>query len=446
VPYVRNIPEYRLRLGHLPTPLYRLTPPPPSSPSSTVNSSILQKLAAQNTNLYIKRDDATGGIETGGNKIRKLEFLLADALRTNATGGVVTIGGEQSNHCRATAAACRMVGLRPHLILRTGRADKIDYSEEGMGTVGNLLFDRMVGGKIYTCTPGEYGRIGSDQLVARLCRVLREEEQQAGGESSSYYPIPVGGSNGLGTFGYLDASQEILEQWRQIPSENYDQSENSGKSLDHIVVACGSGGTAGGIAIGMALAHLNNQSTPPPTVHAVGVCDSPDYFYRHIAGIAREMGLVLPPGGDDDGDGDDANEDRLESFLRKHMVVHSGKGLGYARSTDEELSFISDFAVETGVVLDPVYSGKAMYHFFHKVLSSSDDGDNGESFRDKNILFVHTGGALGMFDKVGESCGGGGAENLLEERLRHIGPARRLDVYGKGLVGAVDISNDVSTN
>lgn len=132
----------------------------------------------------------TAGVELGGNKIRKLEFLLADAIDQNYKS-VVTIGGEQSNHCRATAAACRMVGLEPHLILRTRRANQVETDRESndidsFGYVGNILFDRMVGASIHTCTPGEYGRVGSKELVRRVCRDIESKTSQ------KVYPIPVG--------------------------------------------------------------------------------------------------------------------------------------------------------------------------------------------------------------------------------------------------------------
>jgi len=279
----------------------------------------------------------------------------------------------------------------------------------GIGTVGNVLFDRMVGSRIYCCTPGEYGRIGSDGLVARLVEHLAASDVE--GEP---YPIPVGGSNGLGTFGYIDAVDEILTQWSDI---------ESGPSLDHVVLACGSGGTACGVSLGMALAHGaledDGGDRSKPTVHAIGVCDTPDYFYASIAAIADDMGLVLPEGLE------------TESFVRRHLVAHAGKGLGYARSTPEELEFIFDFACETGIVLDPVYSGKALYHFVNGLL----DGDP-EAFRGKNVLFVHTGGALGLFDKVGD----------LLPALGGIAPARRLDVYGKGLVDGIDVSGNVAVS
>ncbi|CAB9496443.1 Bifunctional D-cysteine desulfhydrase/1-aminocyclopropane-1-carboxylate deaminase, mitochondrial [Seminavis robusta] len=385
----------RIPLGNLPTPLHPIHAPHHGSTSNT--SSILQQFHDRGISLYTKRDDMSGGVELGGNKIRKLEFLLADALRADATQ-VVTIGGEQSNHCRATAAAARMIGLEPHLILRTRR---VSDTSEDFGMTGNILFDRMVGSTIYTCTPGEYGRLGSVALVQRLCKHL------AASEDSRPYAIPVGGSNGLGSFGYIQAVDELLSQWKQ--------SEQS--SLDHIVFACGSGGTAAGIVLGIALAFRQEQATSPPTIHAVGVCDSPDYFYKFVAGIADEMGFCPP------------NDNvTTEEFMRQHMIVHQGKGLGYAVSTEEELDFVSQFALETGMSLDPVYSGKALYTFVKHVVENS---DNDKSFQPgTNVLFWHTGGALGLYDK---------GDDLLK-RLQQQSPVLRLDVYGKDLENSVDIS------
>jgi D-cysteine desulfhydrase len=403
-----NLPSNgRLHLGNFPTPLYKL-----SRKDSTGEKMgrIMRRFAQLDISFYVKRDDMTGGIETGGNKIRKLEFLLADALAKGKIS-VVTIGGEQSNHCRATAGACRMVGLEPHLILRTNRADAIQTEEDDIGHTGNILFDRMVGSTIYCCTPGEYGRIGSDQLVSCLAEYLENNDSQSKG---AVYRIPVGGSNGLGSFGYLNAVDELLAQWTEV-----DNPENP--SLDHIVVACGSGGTACGISVGMALAHgaalgervSSDKDSTVPTVHAVGVCDTPDYFYKFVAKIADEMGLIH------------ASDVSTETVIRQHLIAHQGKGLGYALSTQEELDFVSDFAIETGIVLDPVYSGKALYHFFHTVME-----ENPDTYRGKNILFWHTGGALGLFEQ-GHS---------LRQTMSKIAPAKRLNVYGKGLEYGVDIS------
>jgi D-cysteine desulfhydrase len=414
-----NPPQHgRLHLGNFPTPMYRLYPTPHSATSG--DQSIFKCFQDFNISFYVKRDDMSGGCETGGNKIRKLEFLLADALAKHHKS-VITIGGEQSNHCRATAAACRMLGLEPHLILRLSRNNDMQERNGDIGYVGNVLFDRAVGSTIYTCTPGEYGRIGSVSMVDRLAKYIEENDPLKHG---SPYVIPVGGSNGLGSFGYLDAVDEILDQWWGYEEENADI-DNTGPipSLDHVVFACGSGGTACGLAVGMAIAHgalgkehakSMNKDRTPPIIHAIGVCDSPDYFYAFVAKIADEMGLQLPEG-----------KSKTESFVRKHMTAYCGKGRGYACSTNEELEFISNFALETGIVLDPVYSGKAMYHFINEVVAKDP-----EQFRGSSVLFVHTGGSLGLFDK---------GDDLLST-LQTIAPSSRLDIYGKALPNSVDIS------
>jgi D-cysteine desulfhydrase len=354
----------RLRLANLPTPIYQL-----ASPTTTL-SPILQRFQDLNIKIFIKRDDMSGGIELGGNKIRKLEFLLADAISENYDR-VVTIGGEQSNHCRATACAARMVGgLEPHLILRT----KKDIGLVQEATTGNLLFNRMVGSSIYTCTPGEYGRIGSNALVERLCQHLDGQDEK------KTYGIPVGGSNALGTWGYIEAIDELMHQWT---------GGEEAAALDHVVFSSGSGGTAAGISLGLALC----PDLKGPRVHAVGVCDDPDYFYQHVSQIATDMGL---------------KKEGILDFIKQSMTVHQGKGLGYAVATEEELAFCQQFAIETGIVLDPVYTGKALYHFVTHIVD--------ETFRDSTVLFWHTGGGLGMYDK---------GDDLILSPL-----AKRLDVYG----------------
>ena len=321
-----NVPKHRLNLANLPTPLQEIA----LHSKERNEQSVLQPLRDLNIQFLVKRDDMTAGVELGGNKIRKLEFLLADAL-DGGYDSVVTIGGEQSNHCRTTAAACRMVGVAPHLILRTRRANQVEKdreenNEDSFGYVGNILFDRLVGAKIYTCTPGEYGRVGSKALVESLCKDLTTESD------SKVYPIPVGGSNALGTWGYIEAVDEI-------------KSQLNGEAVDHVVFACGSGGTATGLTIGLALAYRDEREKMP-NIHAVGVCDDPDYFYQEIADIAREMGLEVPSNAS-------SSPKSIEDFVKDHVTLHQGKGLGYASSTEEELEFISRFASETGIVLDP---------------------------------------------------------------------------------------------
>lgn len=443
-----NVPKHgRLQIANLPTPLYQVqvetststinsnsdntsadnTSSSATSSSTNNNNPFLQAVRQNNMTLLIKRDDCTSGVELGGNKIRKLEFLIADALACEYDS-VVTIGGQQSNHCRATAAISRMVGLQPHLILRTsspptggGKGDDQDNNQNDLGLIGNLLVDRMVGSQIYTCTPGEYGRIGSNELIARLCTLLRDNGRKP-------YPIPVGGSNGLGTWGYINAVQEIISQLQQ--QQGHENAANLPSLPDHIVFACGSGGTAAGIALGIALAYNNNNNnksqsqvmSPPPKVHAVGVCDDPNYFYKHVATIAKEMGLVVDVASDTSSSVSSLEE--IEEFIRENMIVHQGKGLGYAKSTPEELEFVSSFARETGIVLDPVYSGKALYKFYKDVLLE----DTGGEYHGQSVLFWHTGGALGLYDKCDD----------LIASLKDVSPCQRLDVYGKG--NGIDLS------
>jgi 1-aminocyclopropane-1-carboxylate deaminase/D-cysteine desulfhydrase-like pyridoxal-dependent ACC family enzyme len=320
---LRKVPSHRLNIANLPTPVHRIP-----LPSELKNESVLKPFQELNIELLIKRDDMSAGVELGGNKIRKLEFLLADALQSNCDS-VVTIGGEQSNHCRATAAACRLVGLEPHLILRTKRAnrveeDKVLKQEDSFGYVGNLLFDRIAGSRIYTCTPGEYGRLGSEALVDRVCAHL------CSSEGKIVYPIPVGGSNGVGTWGYVEAIHELKHQL-------------NGDKVHHVVFACGSGGTASGIALGLALGYREEQDKMPE-IHAVGVCDDPEYFYQEVTRISEEMDFDVSSV---------STCATIEQYIKEYMTVHQGKGKGYASSTEDELSFIVNFALETGIVLDP---------------------------------------------------------------------------------------------
>jgi len=296
-----------------------------------------------------------------------------------------------------------MVGVQPNLILRTKSTETAQSESKQLGITGNILFDRIVGANIYTCSPGEYGRIGSVPLVQRLCRYL-EESSSVDTRRKKVYEIPVGGSNGLGTWGYIAAVEEIMTQ-----------SDDIGLTFDHVVVASGSGGTAAGISLGMILAHHGFLSSTPnmlPHIHAVGVCDNPDYFYKTILEIFNEMGLSLQPS-------------FTENLLRKYLTVHQGKGLGYGFSTKEELAFIAQFAIETGIALDPVYTGKALYHFILKVLENG----NQEVYRNSTILFWHTGGGLGIFEK---------GDSLLDI-LDKQSSVQKLDVYGKGNADVISI-------
>ena len=356
------IPTSRVELGRFPTPYHAW------NLDGTFDNS-------RELDFYIKRDDLSS-FDMSGNKVRKLQFLLDDALEKGADS-VVTIGGVQSNHCRATACAARQLGMDPYLILRT-RGHKIDPPEilkDSM--VGNLLFDRMVGATIQTVTSSIYAQCGADNLVSQLVDQLKEKGRKP-------YAVPLGGSNVLGCFGYLDAVEEILQQ---------------GIKFDHLVFACGSGGTAAGLSLGARLAGI-------ASVHAVGVCDSPGYFYNHIEETAALLGVDFEEYG------------KPEEWL----TIHHGAGLGYGRSKPEELRFILDVAQTTGVTLDPTYSGKGLYYFLHNVVQQ-----HPEIFqKGQKVLFLHTGGALGLYDRHAE----------LAEML-----GERADNDPKGMGGRGNISS-----
>uniref|UniRef100_A0A1D2ADP8 Tryptophan synthase beta chain-like PALP domain-containing protein n=1 Tax=Auxenochlorella protothecoides TaxID=3075 RepID=A0A1D2ADP8_AUXPR len=297
--------------------------------------------------LFIKRDDLTG-MQLSGNKVRKLEFLLAKA-KAEGHDSVITIGGIQSNHARATAVAARYCGLDSHLILRTSRL----AADSDPGLVGNLLVERLVGAHIHTVTKEEYAAAGSRALTAQLERQLR-------GQGANPYVIPVGGSNGLGTWGYLSFVEELRGQAADL-------------GLTDIVLACGSGSTAAGIALGSHLAGLGVR------VHGYAVCDSEDYFYAFIDDLLDQVAPAEARGG---------------AGARDLIRIAEAKGVGYGISTDEELATVLDAAQATGIILDPVYTCKALHGWLADVAADP------AAWAQRRVLFVHTGGLLGMYDKA----------------------------------------------
>lgn len=324
----------------------------------------------------MKRDDLSG-MQLSGNKVRKLEFLLADAMAQGADC-IVTIGGIQSNHCRATAVAAKYLNLDSYLILRTSKA----LVDKDPGLTGNLLVERLVGAHIDLVSKEEYAKVGSVVLT----NILKEKLL---GEGRKPYVIPVGGSNSLGTWGYIEAIREIEQQVQHATLE---------QKFDDIVVACGSGGTVAGLSIGSWLSSLKAK------VNAFCVCDDPEYFYEYVQ-------VLL---------------DGLNAKIRSSDIVsiQSAKGLGYAMNTSEELKFVKEIAETTGVVLDPVYSGKAAYGMMKEM------GENPKKWEGRKILFIHTGGLLGLFDKsddVQASLVGGNSWRKMD--INHSVP--RKDGTGK---------------
>ncbi len=318
----------RLILAHLPTPITRP-----------------QRLADRlGIDLWIKRDDATAGAEAG-NKIRKLEYLLADAVARGADT-VITCGGIQSNHARATALCAASLGLRSLLFLRTTGTN---FDPALAPLEGNVLLDRMAGAEIRLITPVQYGARNA---------LMEEAAAELSSTGRIPYVIPEGGSNGLGALGYVEAMREVRRQ--------LDLGLAGGAPFDTIVHACGSGGTAAGVALGA------SRHAIAPEVRPMAVCDDAPTFEAIIHRIIAEARALAP---------DLASPARL-------LVDDRAKGPAYAVSTDAQRRRIVEATRLSGLVFDPVYTGKALSGLW-------DLCESGE-LAGKRVLFLHTGGLPGL--------------------------------------------------
>jgi L-cysteate sulfo-lyase len=316
----------RIRFAHLPTPLE----PMPS----------LSKLLGGPT-LWIKRDDCTG-LAGGGNKARKLEFLLGDALE-QGVDTIITQGATQSNHVRQTAAIAAKLGLACHALLedRTGSED-VDYNDNG-----NVLLDRLLGCSL-TKVPG-----GTDMNAAM--ETLAEQLRRDGRKP---YVIPGGGSNPIGALGYVNAALELLTQ-----------ANDRNLRIDHIVHATGSTGTQAGLLTGLCAA---NSRIP---VLGVGVRAPRETQESNVFELATRTAEHL----------------RIPGVVTRQDVVANCDyiGQGYGIPTEGTLEAISLVARTEGILLDPVYTGKGMAGLIDLIRKGY--------FRDQdNVVFVHTGGAQAL--------------------------------------------------
>ncbi len=320
-----------VRFAHLPTPLEplpRLTSALATSPGG-------------GPELWIKRDDCTG-LAGGGNKTRKLEYLLGDALANDADT-LVTQGATQSNHVRQTAAAAARFGLACEIILedRTG-SNAVDYRQNG-----NVLLDELLGANVRH-VPG-----GSDMNQA-LAEVAAEVADKGGRP----YVIPGGGSNVIGALGYVECALELVAQANDI-----------GLDIDRIVTATGSAGTHGGLIAGLA---VMGADIP---VLGIGVRAPKEVQEANVFKLAQETADLL------------GHKDRV----KREMVVADCDyvGAGYGLVDDEVIEALKLAARTDGILLDPVYSGKAMKGLIALSAKGAFDGET--------VVFLHTGGAQGLF-------------------------------------------------
>jgi len=310
--------QNKLNVANLKTPIYKL-------------EKLSQSLGKD---IYIKRDDYTG-TEISGNKIRKLEYTLQYVL-DNGYDTVITTGAITSNHARATAAVCAQYNIECHLVLQ---GEMQEYE-------GNLFLGSVLGAHIHIIEPNASREDVMETMYTEL-------------EKSGKTPfiIPVGASDWIGTHGYINAFEEVLEQ-----------ETNMGIQFDSINVAVGSGGTYAGLWFGKISNHLTTQ------IIGYAVDQSTEIFKNKVIEIVNEL------------------DKNIKSF--ETVQINDGYvGLGYGKATDEELMFYIEMARQEGVILDPTYTGKA----FHGLVEEIKAGH----YKDQqSILFIHTGGLQGYTKEI----------------------------------------------
>ena len=316
----------RVKLVNLPTPLEKMP-----RLTSALNS----------PQLWIKREDCTG-LAFGGNKERKAEFSLGDALSKKADT-VITVGPAQSNHARATAAAARKLGLKVILVLSGEKPSSYD---------GNLLVNRLLGAEI-RFLEGKPSKLDRMRFTEEIAADLRKRGQ-------TLYVIPAGASYPPGAIAYVNAMLELLSQAKKC-----------GFRIDHIVHAAGSGGTQAGLI-------LANKALGSE-VNILGICAEPqvkDKLIEETVEIARATAKLLD----------------LDVVVKPGDVIlnEDYAGKAYEDPTPEALNAIKLVAETEGILLDPIYTGRAMAGLIDLVKQ-----DHFE--KDENIVFIHTGGTPTLF-------------------------------------------------
>lgn len=290
--------------------------------------------------IWVKRDDLTGST-LSGNKVRKLEFVAAHALETGCDT-LITCGGLQSNHCRATALVGAQLGLKVHLILR-GEPEQI--------ADGNLLLGHLAGAQI-SCHPAR-------EYFANLQGLFADQAASVSAAGGKALCIPTGASDGLGLWGYIAGARELADDLAQL---NIAQA--------HIVCATGSGGTQAGLTLGAAL-HQQDWS-----VWGVAVCDDEAWFLNKVAEDIADWEQRY-------------HSDSLTPAWTAH-VLDGYVGPGYGRAEPEVFDLIAELARTEGLILDPVYTGKAFLGLLKELQAGRFSGV-------RDIVFMHTGGVYGVF-------------------------------------------------
>ena len=316
----------RVKLAHLPTPLEPMT-------------RLSKELGVE---IWIKRDDCTG-LSTGGNKTRKLEFLMAEAEAQGADM-VMTQGATQSNHARQTAAAAAKLGMECHILLE----DRTGYNNANYNGNGNVLLDHLHGASTEKF-PGGHNMVEEMEKAAEAKRA----------EGKNVYVIPGGGSNATGALGYVNCSFELLAQ-----------ANDMGLRIDRVVHATGSSGTQAGLVTGLC---AMNSGIP---LLGIGTRAPQPKQEQMVYDLALKTAEKLGCAG---------------VVKREHVMANTDYvGEGYGLPTESGVEAIAMFAELDGILLDPVYSAKGAAGLI-------DLARKGFFDKDERIVFLHTGGAVGLF-------------------------------------------------
>lgn len=317
----------RLHFAHLPTPLEPM-------------NNLTRHLGGPQ--LWVKRDDCTG-LAGGGNKTRKLEFLMAEAVQQGADT-IITQGATQSNHARQTVAIASKLGLDSHILLE----DRTGSKSEAYNHNGNVMLDQLFGAEI-SRHPG-----GTDMAEAMVKLAAELKEQ-----GKAPYIIPGGGSNPVGALGYVNCALELLQQANDLSLR-----------VDHLVHATGSAGTQAGLVTGLA---ATNSGIP---VLGIGVRIPQEAQEQKVFELAEATAELLGCPG---------------AVSRNQVAANCDYvGPGYGFTTPETLEAIELFAKTESILLDPVYSGKGAAGLIDLIRK----GHFGE---DQNVVFLHTGGSQALF-------------------------------------------------
>jgi L-cysteate sulfo-lyase len=317
----------RTRLAHLPTPLEPL-------PRLTE--------LLDGPKIWVKRDDCTG-LATGGNKTRKLEFLIGDALTLGADT-ILTQGAVQSNHCRQTAAAATLCNMKCELLFENRIAEPgVVYKESG-----NVFLDKMFGAGIHHYPAGTDMDLAMEEMAVEITA-----------DGGKPYIIPGGGSSPVGALGYVNCALEIINQANEMDLK-----------IDHIIHATGSAGTQAGLVAGI---QAMNAKIP---VLGIGVNAPRDIQEERVFYLAASTADYIGASG----------------VVNRHDIVTNCKyiGEGYGIPTDGMREALDMLARLEGILFDPVYTGKALAGMIDLIR-------HGKFSSEENVVFIHTGGTAGLF-------------------------------------------------